>query len=234
MTAAERKQAIAMAVVPVFAKAGFAGTTTKSLAAAAGVSEALLYRHFPSKESLYHFIQDQICETNSAIEEFVRGLEPGAASLVKMIYLVHQIILPENDRRMPSGVVPRLLVQSLLQDGEFTRSFHETRFERMVPFMTAAAEAAAAKGELVPGPLSGAERQWFSHHLVLALKLSGLPQKPVFDYESKASERLHHSVWFCLRGMGLKDRVITRELKPERLDPIIDDVLVRAGMRDPR
>lgn len=234
MSAAERKQAIAMAVMPVFAKQGFDGTTTKSMAAAAGVSEALLYRHFPSKESLYHFIQEQICETNSAIEEFVTGLEPNSASLVKMVYLIHQIIVPDAHRRMPGGIVPRLLVQSLLQDGEFTRSFHESRFDRMVPYMEEAAEVAIAKGELVPGPLSGAERQWFPHHLAVSLKLSSLPSKRVFDYDSKANERLHHAVWFCLRGIGLKDRVIEREFKPEKLDPVINDVLFRAGLRTRR
>ena len=207
------------------------GTTTKSLAAAAGVSEALLYRHFPSKESLYHFIQEQICETNSAIEDFVHGLQPNSSSLVKMIYLIHQIIVPDSNRRMPGGIVPRLLVQSLLQDGEFTRSFHESRFDRMVPFMTEAAEAAIARGELVAGPLSGAERQWFPHHLAVALKLSSLPAKRIFNYESKATDRLHHAVWFSLRGIGLKDRVIAREFKPAKLDPIINDVLFRAGLR---
>ena len=234
MSAAERKQAIALAVVPVFAKQGFDGTTTKSLAAAAGVSEALLYRHFPSKESLYHFIQEQICETNSAIEDFVRGLEPGSSSLVQMIYLIHKIIVPAGHTRMPDGIVPRLLVHSLLQDGEFTRSFHKSRFDRMVPFIAEAAEVAIAKGELVPGPLSGAERQWFPHHLAVSLKLSSLPAKRVFNYESKANERLYHAVWFCLRGIGLKDRVISREFKPAKLDPVINDVLFRAGLRTKR
>ena len=48
-----RKEAIVEAVQDVFAEKGFEGTTTRDLAKAAGVSEALLYKHFPSKESLY-------------------------------------------------------------------------------------------------------------------------------------------------------------------------------------
>ena len=43
----ERRQAIVEAAVPLFARKGFSGATTRELAEAAGVSEALLYRHFP-------------------------------------------------------------------------------------------------------------------------------------------------------------------------------------------
>ena len=47
ISAEERRASIINAVMPVFAKKGFAGTTTKDLAQAADISEALLYRHFP-------------------------------------------------------------------------------------------------------------------------------------------------------------------------------------------
>ena len=53
LSAEARKEAIVEAVRDVFAEKGFEGTTTRDLAKAAGVSEALLYKHFPSKESLY-------------------------------------------------------------------------------------------------------------------------------------------------------------------------------------
>ena len=49
----ERRKAIVAAAVPLFARKGFAGTTTKELAEVAGISEALLFRHFPSKKHLY-------------------------------------------------------------------------------------------------------------------------------------------------------------------------------------
>lgn len=49
----ERRKMIVAAALPLFARKGFAGTTTKELAEAAGISEALLFRHFPSKKQLY-------------------------------------------------------------------------------------------------------------------------------------------------------------------------------------
>ncbi|TET54333.1 MAG: TetR/AcrR family transcriptional regulator [Actinobacteria bacterium] len=53
MVVSNRKQLILEDVKEVFAKKGFYGSTSKDLAKAAGVSEALLYKHFPSKESLF-------------------------------------------------------------------------------------------------------------------------------------------------------------------------------------
>ena len=53
----ERRQAIVDTAVPLFARKGFAGTTTRELAEAAGISEALLFRHFPSKHLLYREIR---------------------------------------------------------------------------------------------------------------------------------------------------------------------------------
>jgi AcrR family transcriptional regulator len=51
--AVERRAAIVDAALPLLGRKGFAGTTTKKLAMAAGVSETLLYKHFPSKRAIY-------------------------------------------------------------------------------------------------------------------------------------------------------------------------------------
>jgi TetR/AcrR family transcriptional regulator len=48
-----RRQQILDAAAELFAQRGFAGTTTKRIASAAGTSETVLFRHFPTKDSLY-------------------------------------------------------------------------------------------------------------------------------------------------------------------------------------
>src|SRR5438309_10074180 len=52
-TAAGRREQILSVATRSFARQGFQGTTTKQIAEHAGVTEALIFRHFPSKESLY-------------------------------------------------------------------------------------------------------------------------------------------------------------------------------------
>jgi len=48
-----RRQEILDAAEKLFSQKGFRGTTTKDLAAKAGVHEAILFRHFTSKRDLY-------------------------------------------------------------------------------------------------------------------------------------------------------------------------------------
>jgi TetR/AcrR family transcriptional regulator len=48
-----RREQILDAAAELFSQRGFAGTTTRQIAAAVGTSETVLFRHFPSKESLY-------------------------------------------------------------------------------------------------------------------------------------------------------------------------------------
>lgn len=52
---ARREQLIGVAV-SLFSRKGFSGTTTKEIAVAAGVTEALIFRHFPTKDALYDAI----------------------------------------------------------------------------------------------------------------------------------------------------------------------------------
>src|SRR5947199_3771998 len=95
----ERHKAIVTAAVPLFASKGFAGTTTRELAEAAGISEALLFKHFPSKQYLYGEILRLGCEGDPALEELAR-LQPSTATLVGMIRcMVRLFVQPaEGDR----------------------------------------------------------------------------------------------------------------------------------------
>jgi TetR/AcrR family transcriptional regulator len=59
MPSEDRRKQLLQVAVESFARNGFSGTKTKDIAAAAGVSEAILFRHFASKEDLYHAILDE-------------------------------------------------------------------------------------------------------------------------------------------------------------------------------
>jgi AcrR family transcriptional regulator len=59
---AERREQILAAATQAFARAGFAATSLDDIAAQAGVSRAILYRHFDSKTDLYRAVLDRACE----------------------------------------------------------------------------------------------------------------------------------------------------------------------------
>src|SRR5262249_57833071 len=77
----ERRKAIVSAAVPLFARNGFSGTTTRELAEAAGISEALLFRHFPTKKALYREILRLGCEGDPARERLA-ALQPSTEALL--------------------------------------------------------------------------------------------------------------------------------------------------------
>src|SRR6266852_1041158 len=89
----ERRKAIVRTAVPLFARKGFAGTTTRELAEAAGIFEALLFKHFPSKQLLYREILQLGCEGDPVLERLA-ALEPSSATLVHMIrFMVRHFML---------------------------------------------------------------------------------------------------------------------------------------------
>src|SRR3982751_4624841 len=53
MVATERRQCVVGAACRVFAKSSYSGATTAEIARESGVTEPVLYRHFPSKRDLY-------------------------------------------------------------------------------------------------------------------------------------------------------------------------------------
>ena len=68
----ERQASLIQAATTLFARKGFNGTTTKEIARAAGVSEALVFKHFPTKRALYAAILAEkvtVSELLGAIEE---------------------------------------------------------------------------------------------------------------------------------------------------------------------
>jgi AcrR family transcriptional regulator len=58
MAGDERRQQILIIAMRLFSEDGFRGTTTKKIAEASGISEAMVFRHFANKEELYSAILD--------------------------------------------------------------------------------------------------------------------------------------------------------------------------------
>ena len=71
ITGEQRKEQIIDAAIELFSETGFAGTTTRRLAEAAGISEAALYLHFETKEALYEAIPSAVIRKDDYPGKFV-------------------------------------------------------------------------------------------------------------------------------------------------------------------
>jgi AcrR family transcriptional regulator len=71
---AARREQILAAATRAFARAGFAATGLDDIAAEAGITRVILYRHFESKADLYQAVLDRFCTVLSAhVHEPVGG-----------------------------------------------------------------------------------------------------------------------------------------------------------------
>ena len=68
LPASDRRRQLVETALDIFSRKGFGGTTTKEIAAAAGVNEAIIFRHFPTKQDLYNAVLDYHHETAEIAE----------------------------------------------------------------------------------------------------------------------------------------------------------------------
>src|ERR1051325_12227756 len=120
LSSEERRAAIIKAVRRTFAEKGFDGTTTRELAEAAGVSEALLFKHFPNKEALFDAMLISCCAgpDHDRVER-LKALEPSASTLILMVHFLVSKLVGFRDE--DHCVQSRLVLRSLAEDGDFAR-----------------------------------------------------------------------------------------------------------------
>ncbi len=218
LSAEQRREAIVTAALPLFARKGFANTTTRELAEAAGVSEALIYKHFPSKESLYAEIQNAGCKDKDQGLEKLAVAEPSTSTLVHIVYyLLRTIVMGKPGDTISWEIKHRMILNSCLEDGEFTRLLYENRFSCCFKKVQACLAAAEVAGDIVECQVSRENRVRFAHHLGAMIAFNHLPRRPVIDYHVAREELLHEVIWFALRGLGLTDKAISRHYNPKAL-----------------
>lgn len=223
MTSDLRRELILSAAKRCFARNGFAGTTTKSVAAAASISEALLFKHFPTKSALYAEILSEACEADAALHRLL-GLPPSTATLVILTrgMVGHFLHVSESDQPEEAQRL-RLLVSSQLDDGEFARLLYAKIGDLIGPVFVSALNRAVAAGDAKHVGETPINLFWFAHHAVLMATLARLPTVHCLSYgELSGLER--QLCEFILRGIGLTDRAIAdhldRDLPAELLPPL--------------
>jgi AcrR family transcriptional regulator len=214
----ERRKAIVEAVRGVFAENGFDGTTTRELAKTAGISEALIYKHFPSKQSLYMAMLEA-CAEGPTFAEFNRilALEPSTSTLVIMVHftIAHYVEAPLLDPA--KAAMNGLMARSLLEDGELVRLTHKKFAKAWIAKFAACVKAAAKAGDLRETSVRPHLSVWFVHHIGFALMLHLRPNPPAIAYRATEQALIEQAAWFALLGVGLKEESIRRYYNPKAL-----------------
>src|SRR5262249_28464093 len=121
MTSDLRRQLILGAAKRCFARNGFAGTTTKSVAAAAAISEGLLFKHFPSKAALYAEILAEEWEGDPEFA-YLLGQGPSPATLIELVRgMVGLFVNISNGPDQGEAQRLPFMAATHLEAGEFAR-----------------------------------------------------------------------------------------------------------------
>jgi AcrR family transcriptional regulator len=122
LSARDRREQILEIASGIFARKGYEGTTTREIAEEACVNEALLFRHFPSKENLYWTMLEELCHAGGHRERMKKVLRQGGSDLEVFRAIAREILKRSHrDRELT-----RLLWFTALEKHELSVRFFNT------------------------------------------------------------------------------------------------------------
>lgn len=128
MRAEGRRNQIVAIAAELFSRKGFRGTTTKEIADNAGVSEAIIFRHFATKDDLYRAILDH--KVNQGTKRVKENLNEAASRKDDEAYfgsLAYEMLqFHSNDRTFM-----RLLLFSALEGHDLSQIFFQSTAREM-------------------------------------------------------------------------------------------------------
>ena len=122
LSALDRRRQIIRTASTLFARRGYRGTTTREIAERAGINEALLFRHFPSKEKLYWTIIEEQCGARGRRHKIRQILEAGGSDLEVFAAIAREFLV----RTARDTELTRLLWFTALENHKLSRRFFRT------------------------------------------------------------------------------------------------------------
>lgn len=129
LSSEERKRKIVQTAVALFSQKGFSGTTTRELARKAGISEALLFRHFPDKKKLYQAI------LTTKMEEQIPALFDGFPQMEGLREILMELAFRIARQNANDPSFMKLLLFSALEGNELSDLFFQRRTLPLVEFL---------------------------------------------------------------------------------------------------
>jgi len=135
LAAPDRRKRILDAAMKLFSEQGFDGTSTRQIAEAAEINEALIFRHFKTKEDLYWSVLEDRIERRGRNRRIRQALESGGGTRDVLVSIAEALL----DRTADDAAVTRLLFYSALRNPELSDRFFQTyahqKFELLAEFI---------------------------------------------------------------------------------------------------
>jgi AcrR family transcriptional regulator len=122
LSAVDRRRQIIRAASGLFARRGYGGTTTREIAERAGINEALLFRHFPTKEKLYWTIIEEQCSARGRRQKIQQIMDTGGSDFEVFAAIAREFLV----RNARDTELTRLLWFTALESHTLSRRFFST------------------------------------------------------------------------------------------------------------
>jgi len=211
MQGTERRAQIIAAARRVFSRSGYHGAKTLRIAREAGVSEALVYRHFPSKLSLYRAVLRQVFNEQDRQWQELGIHQTGATGLIRAIHTYLRACVEDggDPERLDSH---RMTLASLSGDGSFASLVYRRSLRKSRAALQRAFDAAAGDGDIDGRLLHVPAATMFIEHVGTMIGAIGMLPPGAQPYGLAGGDLATQAAWFCCRGIGMNDAVIARHL----------------------
>lgn len=147
MAGEERRLQILEVAVSLFSNRGFRGTTTKEIAQAAGVSEAMVFRHFATKDELYAAILDHKACSHDRFDPVAMAADAIKRKDDRAVFEALALGALNHHERDPE--FQRLLLHSALEKHQLAQMFFEEFVRRVYQFLGSYISERQREGALV-------------------------------------------------------------------------------------
>ncbi|HSF18042.1 MAG TPA: TetR/AcrR family transcriptional regulator [Vicinamibacteria bacterium] len=146
LSSEDRREQLLSVATRLFADQGFEGTTTRQIAERARINEALLFRHFQSKEDLYWASIERKCRMSGGPERLQDMLEKSENDHEVFSAIAEQILsLYDED-----STLMRLLLYSALENHRLSQRFFNTYVARYRELLASHVDRRVEEGRFRP------------------------------------------------------------------------------------
>lgn len=129
LKAAERKASILAVAKVLFADKGYHGVSVDEIAKRLGVSPAILYQHFPSKEDLY---EEVLAQNSTQRESYIEAILAEPTDFVSVLKRMTRLYV-ENVSRDTDFL--RMELMSALEGSKTASAFFERRWRSITDYI---------------------------------------------------------------------------------------------------
>lgn len=198
----------------LFSRQGFDGTTTREIAEAAAVNEAIIFRHFTSKEELYWAVVSHQIAKSGCADRLQRSLHSARGAREVMAEVAEALLQRGKD----DVALSRLLLFSALRNSELSEKFFRTYIAELLNLVADYIRQGVERGHLRQiDPEVGARAfvGMIAYHNLLQELFCGNQHK---NYDPRQLGRQIADIW--LNGVSARRNSSSRHLPSQDLESV--------------